>query len=149
MAVNDVIYLISRYRFYPMDWSIDNIVANEDDAITFVDLEDVIVLDKHTSPRDLPLWYKRYIRENHMGFSFSIDKICRHHLSDHNIWAACHIMAGDENPLLYPLPERLKNREVFDKLLSECLYGDNRFRTVLKLQHVIDDMLADESMIMS
>lgn len=129
-----------------MDWSLDNIVANNKDEITFVDLEDVVVLDKHILPKkDLPDWYQRYTREfMGPGFTFSIDNMCRHHLSDHNLWAACYVLAGDENPLLYPIPKDVNSsRPHFDRLLNTCLNGEDRFRTISKLQHVIEEMLSD------
>ena len=133
-----------------MDWSLDNIVANEKDEITFVDLEDIVMLDKHISPKkDLPDWYKRYTREVvGPGFTFSIDNMCRHHLSDHNLWAACYVLAADENPLLYPIPKEVNSvRPHFERLLTACLNGGDRFRTVSKLQHVIDEMLTDEKIV--
>ncbi|CAH2057095.1 unnamed protein product, partial [Iphiclides podalirius] len=59
-AAMDFTFKHDRFRFYLMDWSLDNIVANENDDIYFVDLEDIIVLDKHISPRkDLADWYQR------------------------------------------------------------------------------------------
>lgn len=133
-----------------MDWSLDNIVANEKDDITFVDLEDVVVLDKHISPKkDLPDWYQRYSREPMgTGFTFSIENMCKHHLSDHNLWAACYVLAGDEEPFLYPLPKEVNtSRPHFHRLLTQCLNGDDRFKTITDLQHVIDDMLLDNKII--
>ncbi|CAH2215388.1 jg22769 [Pararge aegeria aegeria] len=60
-AAMDFTFKHDRFRFYLMDWSLDNIVANEKDEITFVDLEDLVVLDKHISPKkDLPDWYKSW-----------------------------------------------------------------------------------------
>lgn len=132
-----------------MDWSLDNIVANEKDEIFIVDLEDIIVLDKHISPRkDLADWYQRYNREFiGPGFTFSIENMCKHHLSDHNLWAACYIIAGDDNSLLYPIPKGINaSRPHLDKLLNECLNTDDRFKTITKLQHYISDMLLDEEL---
>ncbi|KAL4708663.1 hypothetical protein ACJJTC_008189 [Scirpophaga incertulas] len=149
-AAMDFTFKHDRFRFYFMDWSLDNIVVNENDGITFIDLEDVVVLDKHISPgKDLPDWYQRYARESMgSGFTFSIENMCKHHLSDHNIWAACYLLAGDENPLLYPIPNEVNvSRPHFDRLLNKCLNGDDRFRTITKLQHVITDMLLDEKII--
>ncbi|KAM3961340.1 divergent protein kinase domain 2A [Aphomia sociella] len=149
-AAMDFTFKHDRFRFYLMDWSLDNIVANERDEVTFVDLEDIIVLDKHISPRkDLPDWYKRYSREViGPGFTFSIENMCKHHLSDHNLWAACYLIAGDDNPLLYPIPKEVNtSRPHFDRLLSECLNGGDRFRTMAKLQHVINDMLMDKKIV--
>ncbi|KAJ0171412.1 hypothetical protein K1T71_012962 [Dendrolimus kikuchii] len=149
-AAMDFTYKHDRFRFYLMDWSIDNIVADTDDRITFVDLEDVIVLDKQTSPqKDLPDWYQRYTREN-MGteFTFSIDNICKHHLSDHNIWAACHVLANEQTGYLYPIPKEVNSSKPhFDKLLKECLNGNDRFVTVNKLEQLMGDMLNDEKII--
>ena len=133
-----------------MDWSLDNIVANEKDDITFVDLEDIIVLDKHISPKaDLPDWYKRYGREPMgPGFSFSIDSMCKHHLSDHNIWAACYILAGEEDPYLLPIPKEVNaSKPHLFKLLNECLNGEDRFKTITKLQHVFEDLLMDKNIL--
>nr|XP_021192269.2 divergent protein kinase domain 2A [Helicoverpa armigera] len=149
-AAMDFTFKHDRYRFYLMDWSLDNIVANEKDDITFIDLEDIVVLDKHISPRsDLPDWYQRYARDiPGPGFTFSIHSMCKHHLSDHNLWAACYILIGDEDPFLYPLPKDVNaSRPHLDRLLKECLNGEDRFRTITKLQHVIDDMLMDENII--
>ncbi|XP_041975733.1 divergent protein kinase domain 2A [Aricia agestis] len=151
-AAMDFTFKHERFRFYLMDWSLDNIVANEKDEITFVDLEDVIILDKHISPKkDLPEWYERYSREVlGSGFTFSIENICKSHLSDHNLWAACYTLAGSENPLLYPIPKEVDtSRPHLDRLLHMCLYGDNRFGTMSKLQHVIDEMLTDNKLFKS
>ncbi|XP_053618487.1 divergent protein kinase domain 2A [Plodia interpunctella] len=149
-AAMDFTFKHDRFRFYLMDWSIDNIVANEIDQVTFIDLEDVIVVDKHISPKkNLPHWYKRYSRQiNGSGFTFSISDMCKHHLSDHNLWAACYVLVGDENPLLYPMPKHVNvTRPDFAILLDQCLYGSDRFRTVPKLQTVVNDMLADERIV--
>ncbi|XP_038218554.1 divergent protein kinase domain 2A [Zerene cesonia] len=149
-ASMDFTFKHDKFRFYLMDWSLDNIVANEKDEISFVDLEDVVILDKNISPKkDLPDWYQRYNREAlGPGFTFSIENMCRHHLSDHNIWAACYVLAGDDNPFLYPIPKEINStRPHFDRLLHSCLHGDDKFRTAGKLQHVIEDMLLDEKII--
>lgn len=146
----DFTFKHDRFRFYLMDWSLDNIVANEDDEITFVDLEDVVILDKHIYPRkDLPDWYQRYTREDlGPGFTFSIENICKYHLSDHNIWAACYVLAGDDSAYLYPIPTEVNaSRPHFDKLLNACLYGNNRFEIVTKLQQLMDEMLLDERVV--
>lgn len=143
-------YTVFRYRFYLMDWSLDNIVANEKDEITFIDLEDIIILDKHISPKnDLPHWYQRYSKESiGPGFIFSIENMCKHHLSDHNLWAACYILAGDDTPLLYPIPKDVHTyRPYLDKLLKTCLNEEDRFRSIVKLQHVVDEMLLDEKIV--
>ncbi|XP_075985644.1 divergent protein kinase domain 2A-like [Anticarsia gemmatalis] len=149
-AAMDFTFKHDRFRFYLMDWSLDNIVANDKDEITFVDLEDFVVLDKHISPgKDLPDWYQRYGREAlGPGFTFSIENMCKHHLSDHNLWAACYILAGDDNPFLYPIPKEVQtSRPHFDRLLNECLNGIDRFKTITTLQHLISDMLSDEKIV--
>ncbi|XP_013179538.1 PREDICTED: deleted in autism protein 1 homolog [Papilio xuthus] len=148
-AAMDFTFKHDRFRFYLMDWSLDNIVANEKDEISFVDLEDVIILDKHISPKkDLPDWYQRYNRELiGPGFTFSIENMCKHHLSDHNLWAACYIIGGEDNPLLYPIPKSINtSRPYLDKLLIECLNSDDRFKTLAKIQHYISDMLMDDKL---
>ncbi|KAJ8710674.1 hypothetical protein PYW08_009189 [Mythimna loreyi] len=152
-AAMDFTFKHDRFRFYLMDWSLDNIVVNEKDDVTFVDLEDIVILDKHISPKkDLPNWYQRYGREPMgPGFSFSLDNMCKHHLSDHNIWAACYILAGDEEPYLYPIPKEVNaSRPHLDKLLQDCVNGvesEDRFKTITKLQHVIEDMVVDKDIL--
>lgn len=149
-AALDFTFKHERFRFYLMDWSLDNIVVNEKDEISFVDLEDLIVLDKVISPgKDLPNWYQRYSKEDiGPGFIFSIEYICQHHLSDHNLWAACFVLAGDEMPFLYPIPEDVdRSRPYLQKLLYDCLTSEDRFHTVTKLQELMIDMLADENIV--
>ncbi|VVD03527.1 unnamed protein product, partial [Leptidea sinapis] len=144
-AAMDFTFKHDRFRFYLMDWSLDNIVVNDNDVVTFVDLEDVVIVDKNILPkRDLPDWYKRYGREQlGPGFTFSIENLCKHHLSDHNLWAACYILAGDDKPYLYPIPsEANETKPHLYRLLEDCLRNsDDRFKTFTKLQHVIDDLL--------
>lgn len=126
-----------------MDWSADNIVANEKDEISFVDLEDVVVLDKHISPKDdLPHWYKRYDTPN-MGpeYSFSIPNLCTHHLSDHNLYAACYVLAGAEDPFLYPMPEQVKKHLTLIDLLANCLRDSDRFRHATDLRNTLRESL--------
>lgn len=137
-----------RYRFYFFDWSADNIVVNEKDQVSYVDLEDVIILDKYITPkRDLQNWYQRYIKdydENSVGYMFSIDLICRHHLSDHNIYSACYVLNGDDKPFLKPVPDQFE-KGPFSKLVNQCLYGPDRFKAAILLQRYITDLLSKES----
>lgn len=137
-----------RYRFYFFDWSADNIVVNEKDQVSYVDLEDVIVLDKYITPkRDLDNWYRRYIKdydENSVGYTFSIDLICMHHLSDHNIYSACYVLNGDDKPFLRPIPEQFQNGPI-PKLVNQCLYGPDRFKAAILLQRYIIDLLSKDS----
>lgn len=133
-----------------MDWSLDNIVVNQQNEVSFVDLEDIVVLDKDTPPgKNLPHWYKRHGKDLSMpGFSFSIEDLCKHHLSDHNLWAACYILAGDDNPLLYPIPgEIMSLRPYLHRTFQQCLMENDRIRSVTRLQSIIDDMLSDEDVV--
>lgn len=113
-------------------------------------MEDVIVLDKHITPkRDLPNWYQRYIKEsdeNSVEYTFSVDLICRHHLSDHNIYSACHVLIGTEKPFLKPIPKQFEDGP-FSKLVNQCLYGPDRFKAALLLQRYITDLLSKESVV--
>ncbi|XP_049880066.1 divergent protein kinase domain 2A-like [Pectinophora gossypiella] len=148
-AAMDFTYKHDRFRFYLMDWSTDNIVVNEKDEITFVDLEDVIVLDKHISPKsDLPDWYKRYFRDdNDPANVFSIENMCKHHLSDHNIYAACHTLGGDNEPFLHPVPVDFQHWAQLSTLLRDCLKGTDRFKTVVLLQRYIAELLTKGSVV--
>ncbi|XP_011553155.3 divergent protein kinase domain 2A [Plutella xylostella] len=135
-----------RYRFYLMDWSLDNIVVDHRDIITFVDLEDVIVLDKNVSPKVGKLdWTKRHSHEDTPGFSFSIQNICKYHFSDHNLWAACYIIAGDDNPLLTPIPKRvMQSTPKLQKLLNNCLHQNDRLHSAISLTRLMYDLLKTE-----
>lgn len=130
-----------------MDWSLDNIVVNPKDGVSFVDLEDIIILDKQISPRnDLPDWYKRYSKEDSSDYTFSISDLCKHHLSDYNIWAACYVLAGRDTPLLLPIPDEYRLQKQSLMLhLNNCLSGSDRFKAVLTLQKYIKSLIRDES----
>ncbi|XP_069698636.1 divergent protein kinase domain 2A isoform X2 [Periplaneta americana] len=89
-----------QFSFYLTDISPDNIAVDAEGRLKFVDLENVIVVDRNTLDQDtLPSWnvpHESEIFDCDGCFIFSPDDICRHKKSDHNFFAVCQ-------HLLHPL----------------------------------------------
>lgn len=74
----------------------------------FVDLENIIVLDKNVDVVDRPEeWMKNHTSEAiHCSncFAFSSENICQHHLSDHNHYAMCKFI---QESILHSIPKTI------------------------------------------
>ncbi|XP_034948122.1 divergent protein kinase domain 2A [Chelonus insularis] len=84
------------FSFYLTDLSSDNIAIDQNDAPKFIDLENVIILNRNISEKEKPTnWYHLHRSENIINcddcFSFSPIDICSHSLSDHNYFATCQV----------------------------------------------------------
>lgn len=86
--------------------SLDNIVINEDSndiSPVFVDLENVIIVDKHATNQPT-MWKTNHTSDNIKCtncFMFSPKDICSHQHSDHNHYLLCKIF---QEEFLYPIP---------------------------------------------
>lgn len=96
-----------KFGFYLTDVSADNIAVDYKNVAKFIDLENVIVVDKNISREDIPKeWHK--LQKNTMQldcpncFAFSAKDICNHHLSDHNYYAICQLLLDSTNENLFP-----------------------------------------------
>ncbi|XP_012530436.1 divergent protein kinase domain 2A isoform X2 [Monomorium pharaonis] len=83
-----------KFSFYLTDISADNIAVDHENVAKFIDLENIIIVDKDISQEDkLKEWQKIHNNMMHLDcpncFAFSAEDICNHHLSDHNYYAIC------------------------------------------------------------
>lgn len=80
----------------------------------FVDLENIIVVDKNVDVEDQPEdWTTNHTSEAiHCSncFAFSSEKICQHRLSDHNHYAMCKFI---EESILHPVPKSILKVRIF------------------------------------
>ncbi|KAL1123941.1 hypothetical protein AAG570_001711 [Ranatra chinensis] len=83
------------FTFYLTDMTADNIVVDDEGRARFIDLENVIILDKISDPAgELKLQSQNHTSdadECTSCFSYSIDDICGHRISDHNIYGVCKV----------------------------------------------------------
>ncbi|XP_018336589.1 deleted in autism protein 1-like isoform X2 [Agrilus planipennis] len=88
-----------NFRYYLTDVSPDNIAVDSALKITFIDLENVIMVPK------LPNKSLTVHRSDHWDedsdFSFSEKQLCENSVSDHNIYAVCKLILSANAP--YPM----------------------------------------------
>ncbi|XP_025157635.1 deleted in autism protein 1 homolog [Harpegnathos saltator] len=136
-----------NFSFYLTDVSADNIAVDHKNVAKFIDLENVIVVDKNVSPEEKSNeWYA--LQENKMHlvcadcFAFSPKNICNHHLSDHNYYAICQLLLGlgSENPFpngfLHDTPIDIQQQSVnIEYLLQQCaIPNSNNSRIIIGQQ---------------
>ncbi|KAL7307710.1 hypothetical protein TKK_0000386 [Trichogramma kaykai] len=154
-----------NFAFYLTDIATDNIAINEKLEAIFVDLENIIIVDK-TPPIDvlnrLSDWNTTYA--NLIGidsdcpdcFVFSPDDICTHRISDHNYYAVCqHILSQGLNAeinsqgFLYDPPDYiLKKYPSIQSLLQQCSVPSatmSRVNAGIKLKQILDQIIKDTS----
>ncbi|XP_012232214.2 divergent protein kinase domain 2A [Linepithema humile] len=97
-----------KFGFYLTDISVDNIAIDHmKSEAKFIDLENIIVVDKNISHEDKPKEWEE-LQENTMHihcpncFAFSAEDICNHHLSDHNYYAICQLLSNSESEFSFP-----------------------------------------------
>ncbi|XP_046403499.1 divergent protein kinase domain 2A-like isoform X2 [Ischnura elegans] len=151
----------SLFRLYLVDISPDNVVVMEDIKgihLKFVDLEDVILVDKRLPETDEPTQaYVTHVSKlqddcpDGSCFVFSAYDICSHHLSDHNYFAVCSQLFGSspflQDGLLRPFPEKVKQNEYYSQLeylLKECIQptdaDQSRESIALELQQLLEHL---------
>lgn len=85
-----------EFGFYLTDVSADNVAVDSNDSAVFVDLENVIVVDRNISTAEQPIGWEE-LHANDMGDAenliFSSEDICGHGVSDHNYYTVCQLIA--------------------------------------------------------
>ncbi|KAL6266288.1 hypothetical protein P5V15_003147 [Pogonomyrmex californicus] len=126
-----------RFAFYLTDVSADNIAVDHENVAKFIDLENIIVVDKNVSQEERPKeWQKIHMNTMHFDypnyFIFSAKDICNHHLSDHNYYAICQLLlsSGNENPFpggfLHDIPINIQQLYPdIEYLLQQCGIPDS------------------------
>ncbi|KAK9713022.1 Protein-kinase domain of FAM69 [Popillia japonica] len=101
-------------RFYLTDISADNIAVDDSLKLTFIDLENMVVLHekirkdspKHKSEiiddsSDFAPKHKSEIIDDSSDFAYSQEDLCTHSVSDHNYFAICKLLLSRNAP--YPM----------------------------------------------
>lgn len=121
-----------KFGFYLTDVSADNIAVDYKNVAKFIDLENIIVVDKNISQEDVPKeWHELQKNTMHFEcsncFAFSAEDICNHHLSDHNYYAICQLLLGSINDnlfsggFLHDVPVNIQLRyQNIEYLLQQC-----------------------------
>nr|CAD7588443.1 unnamed protein product [Timema genevievae] len=148
------------FRFYLTDVSPDNIAVDSSGRLRFVDLENVIVVDKNISNDGKPSsWDTLHSSENFDCpgcFAFSTHELCTHQISDHNFYAVCqHLLAPDISSdllpggLLHDIPLHIvKSHPHLPDLLKECSQPDklaDRFIAAQQLLTVLIEVITNYS----
>ena len=115
---------------YLTDWHLDNFAVSKDLEVKLVDLENIILVNRTLiEVTKAPGWNIEHHSvafgcENQDCFSYSVEDVCTHHVSDHNIFGACH---GIVKPfLLKDIPESIKNSHpLLQRLIEECTWPSN------------------------
>ncbi|XP_047367019.1 divergent protein kinase domain 2A-like isoform X2 [Vespa velutina] len=110
------------FGFYLTDISIDNIAINSDGIAKFIDLENIIVVDKNILDKD----------------------ICNHQLSDHNYYAICRILLSPKTSdtlipggFLHDIPNNiLQQYPDLEHLIKQCAVYDQLQNRINKGQHL-------------
>ncbi|KAK3932521.1 Divergent protein kinase domain 2A [Frankliniella fusca] len=128
-----------QFAFYLLDISSDNIVVNEKGKLSFVDLEHLVVVDRH--PTYIPdTWNESHVSEVYDDCpgcnTFSSDSLCQHHISDHNHHVICEQLlgpgigsSGNSLPggLLHSIPSDIqKQYPQIVVFLNECSLGKGK-----------------------
>ncbi|KYM79291.1 PREDICTED: deleted in autism protein 1 homolog [Atta cephalotes] len=120
------------FGFYLTDISADNIAVDHENVAKFIDLENIIIVDKNISQESVePKDWQKIHNTIHFDcpncFVFSSKDICNHHLSDHNYYAICQLLlnAGNENPFpggfLHDVPTNIEQQYPdIEDLLQQC-----------------------------
>lgn len=146
---------VDNFRFYLTDINPDNIVvrmsSEEEIKVTFVDLNNVIILDSH-SKRLKPSKQKHvHSRIDCDGcFAYIQEDICVHQISDINLFAVCQLLLENLNGdskrgFLHSLGTDSK-QEAFRKLLHQCVYCqppycEDRQEVLQRIMEIIHDVL--------
>ncbi|XP_067007079.2 divergent protein kinase domain 2A [Anabrus simplex] len=127
VAAHDFTDKHPHFRFYLTDVSMDNIAVDEAEKVKFIDVEDMIILDKQAPVQERPVsWTAAHVSEKFdcdECFVFSSHDICSHHISDHNYFAVCQQLLATDRGLLSSIPSQvLKLHPQLPTLVEECAF---------------------------
>ncbi|XP_016914311.2 divergent protein kinase domain 2A [Apis cerana] len=153
-------YKSKNFGFYLTDISADNIAIDMNNNAKFVDLENIIVVDKNIVPAERSTTWNQ-LQVNTENFScpeclaFSSVDICNHKVSDHNYYAICKILLAlniNNNilpgGLLHDIPiEILKNYPDIQNLLQQCVnpVSSNRILAGIQFKNLLDIIIQNQT----
>jgi hypothetical protein len=131
---------------YLTDWLPENFAVSDDLQVKLVDLENIILVNQtRIKAVKAPGWNVDHhsvafgCGEGKACFSYSIEDLCTHQTSDHNIFGACQgVLGGD---LLAGVPEAVKVEfPLVERLISECAWPSQpggRFEAAKQLVEIL------------
>ncbi|KAG4068910.1 hypothetical protein HA402_005058 [Bradysia odoriphaga] len=144
-------YGVEGFRIYLTDATADNIVVDATTFdVTFVDLDDVFVVDSTTCLSSQVVHRHEKIDCDGMCFAYVPDELCSYHLSDINLFAICQLFVKDVNRmpdygLLHSVPDTISTQNPeLQQLINQCIDGNidgDRFVTVKLLLELINKVL--------
>lgn len=145
-------YRDENFSFYLTDISADNIAVDLNSNVKFVDLENVIIVDKNIEERS-PQWNKLHVNTEDLScpecLVFSSVEICNHKISDHNYYAVCKILLSQNTNnsilpggILHDIPANiLKQYSNIQYLIDQCVSPDESFTRItagMQLKQLLD-----------
>lgn len=145
----------NKLALYLTDWSTDNFAVNDRLWLRLVDLENIVIVNQ-TWVKDVaaPGWNVAHTSVP-FGckdcFSYSVEDLCSHQISDHNLYGACHgILAPNSfskqmpSGLLHHIPSNVKtSHPLFERLLAECAvptHPAGRFEAATQIVEILKQM---------
>ena len=115
---------------YLTDWNLDNFAVSENLHVKLIDLENIILVNRTMIKiTKAPGWNVDHHSvafgcEKEDCFSYSVEDICSHYVSDHNVFGACF---GVIKPLLQKyVPDEIRaTHPLLERLINECTWPSN------------------------
>nr|XP_031828499.1 divergent protein kinase domain 2A isoform X1 [Nomia melanderi] len=154
-------YQNNDFSFYLTDISADNIAVDSNNIAKFIDLENVIVVDKNIKPDEkFEMWNR--LQENTENITcsgcliYSSADICSHKISDHNYYAICKmLLAFDTNDGILPggflhnTPMHIQNvYPNIQNLIKQCISPVRPFTRLtagMQLKQLLDTIVEDNN----
>lgn len=120
------------WSLYATDMTIDNLSVDSNGRVKFIDLENIIVVDRQELANRRPAkWLKLaesiYDECNSNCLSFSVDELCTHLNADHNFYAVCRSLLSSYaypgaklHGLLHDIPKDIEAKWKLGHWLQEC-----------------------------
>ncbi|XP_017758251.1 PREDICTED: deleted in autism protein 1 homolog [Eufriesea mexicana] len=154
-------YKNENFGFYLTDISADNIAVDLNNNAKFVDLENVIVVDKNAQHTErLTTWNQLQVNTENFSCSeclaFSYADICNHKISDHNFYAICKVLlALNLNNNIFPggflhdIPTNiLKKHPDIQHLIQQCVNPQTQFNRIIagmQLKNLLDIVIQNQT----
>lgn len=155
-------YQNTDFAFYLTDVSADNIAIDKNDNAIFVDLENVIIVDRNIESTEKQTSWNSPIqvnREDHVCpecLAFDSIEICNSNVSDHNFYAICKVLLA-LNPsnsilpggLLHDIPvDLLQKYPNLQYLIQQCVDPQeslNRIEAGMQLEKLLNVIMLKEN----
>ncbi|XP_054013743.1 divergent protein kinase domain 2A-like isoform X2 [Hylaeus anthracinus] len=153
-------YRSNDFGFYLTDVSADNIAIDSNNNAKFVDLENVIIVDKNSIYKEKSMWNQLQENTENLNctecLAYSPAEICNHKTSDHNYYAICKTLLAlniDDGVLpgglLHNIPtDILKTYPNVEYLIEQCITPRKPFTRIsagMQLKQLLDTIIEDKN----